>query len=63
MHMYSGRTMQSLLKAMMPIGGGLFVGLFKDGRDYKKECKEARIDIDRRVRKAVNTWKIEVWKL
>ena len=50
---------ESLLKAMMPVGGSLFVGLFKAGRDYKKECKEARIDIDRRVRKAVNTWKNE----
>ncbi len=47
---------ESLLKAMMPIGSGLFVSLFKDGRNYKKECKEARIDIDRRVRNAINSW-------
>lgn len=47
---------ESLLKQMMPIGGAFFVRLFKAGRDYKKECKEARIDIDRRVNAAVNGW-------
>ena len=47
---------ESLLKEMMPVGGSLFVGLFKAGRDYKKECKEARIDIDNRMSKAINDW-------
>jgi hypothetical protein len=50
---------ESLLKQMMPIGGSLFVGLFKAGRDYKKECKEARIDIDKRMSKAIENWKNE----
>ncbi|MCR4695927.1 MAG: acyl-CoA thioester hydrolase, partial [Lachnospiraceae bacterium] len=47
---------EGLLKQMMPIGGSLFVGLFKAGRDFKKECKEARIDIDKRMSKAINDW-------
>lgn len=40
----------------MPIAGSLFVGLFKAGRDYKKECKEARVDIDRRTTLAIENW-------
>ena len=47
---------ESLLKQMMPVGGSLFVGLFKAGRDYKKECKEARIDIDLRTTRAIQNW-------
>ena len=47
---------EGLLKQMLPIGGSLFIGLFKAGRDYKKECKEARIDIDKRMSKAIEDW-------
>ncbi len=47
---------ESLLKTMLPVGGSLFVGVFKAGRDYKKECREARIDIDRRVSAAIKNW-------
>ena len=47
---------ESLLKQMMPVGGSLFVGVFKAGREYKKECKEARIDIDRRVNSNIVSW-------
>ena len=47
---------ESLLKTMLPVGGSLFVGVFKAGRDYKKECREARIDIDRRVSAAIKDW-------
>ena len=47
---------ESLLKQMTPIGGSLFVGLFKAGRDYKKECKEARVDIDLRTTRAIQNW-------
>ena len=47
---------ESLLKQMLPIGGSLFVGLFKAGRDYKKECKAARIDIDKRMSDAIFHW-------
>ena len=47
---------ESLLKEMLPVGGSLFVGLFKAGRDYKKECKEARIDIDKKICMAIEKW-------
>ena len=47
---------ESLLKQMLPVGGSLFVGLFKAGRDYKKECRESRVDIDRRVTAAIKKW-------
>lgn len=50
---------ESLLKTMLPVGGSLFVGVFKAGRDYKKECREARIDIDRRVSAAIKNWTAE----
>ena len=47
---------EGLLKQMIPVGGSLFVGLFKAGRDYKLECKKARIDIDRRISRAIVSW-------
>jgi hypothetical protein len=47
---------ESMIKQMLPVGGSLFVGLFKAGRDYKKECRAARIDIDKRVSAAVVSW-------
>ena len=45
---------QSMLKRMLPVGSSLLVGMmFKDGRKYAKECKETRINIDRRLRKVL----------
>lgn len=49
---------ESLMKAMLPIGSGLFVKLaFSAAKKYPKECKEARMDIDRRVTKAITEWR------
>lgn len=51
---------ESLMKAMLPIGSGLFVKLaFSAAKKYPKECKEARMDIDRRVTKAITEWRKE----
>lgn len=48
---------QSMLDIMMPVIGNLFVGLaFKAGRKYPKECKQARLDIDRRLSDAITQW-------
>lgn len=48
---------QSVLERMMPVIGNLFVGMaFKAGRQYPKECKQTRIDIDRRVAAAIRAW-------
>jgi len=42
---------------MFPVGSALFMKLcFKAARDYPKECKETRVDIDRRLTKAILEW-------
>ena len=30
---------------------------FKDGKTYKKECKESRIDVDKNIKDAIKVWK------
>ncbi len=48
---------ESMLKMMLPVGSALLVSLmFKAGKEFKKECKETRIDIDRRLKKALAAW-------
>ena len=54
---------ESMLKTMLPVGSGLFVKLaFQTARKHPKECRRARLDIDRRVRNAVAEWMEEVKK-
>lgn len=49
---------QSMLTAMLPIGSGLLIKLaFAAGKKYPEECKQTRIDIDRRVSEAIALWK------
>ena len=49
---------ESMIKTMLPIGSGLFVKLaFHAAREYPKECKATREDIDRRVSKALQDWR------
>ena len=46
-----------MLKMMLPVGAGLLVSsMFKAGKEHKRECRETRIDIDRRLRKALAEW-------
>ena len=48
---------ESMLKMMLPVGSALLVSfMFKAGREYKKECRETRMDIDRRLRDALGKW-------
>ena len=48
---------ESMLKIMLPVGSGLLIRLaFQAGRKYPKECKAARMDIDRRLSKIIRTW-------
>lgn len=48
---------QSMLDIMMPVIGGLLVGLaFKAGRKHSKECKQTRLDIDRKLTAAITKW-------
>ena len=49
---------ESLLKKMFPIGSGLFLKTaFKAAKEYPEECKQARIDIERRVVSSIKEWK------
>ena len=49
---------QSMLKKILPIASGLFVGLFfKAGRDYPKECLQTRKDIDEKLSTAIARWR------
>lgn len=49
---------ESMIKTMLPIGSGLFVKLaFHAAREYPKECKATREDIDRRISKALEEWR------
>ena len=48
---------ESLLKTILPVGSSLLVSfMFKAGREYPKECRQTRIDIDRRLQKALAEW-------
>ncbi|MBQ9047090.1 MAG: acyl-CoA thioester hydrolase [Solobacterium sp.] len=48
---------ESMLKMVLPFGINLIVGLmFKAGKQYPSECRETRIDIDRRLQKAIREW-------
>ncbi len=49
---------ESLLKAIFPVGAGLLLKLmFKAAKEYPAECKQTRMDINRRVVKAIEEWK------
>lgn len=48
---------ESLLKMMLPVGSSLLVSLmFKAGRTHRRECRDTRIDIDRRLKAALKAW-------
>ncbi len=48
---------ESMLKRIFPIGSGLLMGfIFKAAREYPKECKETRLDIDRRLVRIISEW-------
>ena len=49
-----------MLKTYLPIGSDLFVRLaFSDAGKYPRECKAARVDIDRRVTETLAEWTAE----
>ena len=48
---------ESMLRIMLPVGGSLLVGAaFRAGREYPKECRETRRDIDRKLRMVIRKW-------
>ncbi len=50
---------ESLLKKIFPIGSKLVIKLvFSAAKKYSKECKKSRIDIDQRITKTIENWKV-----
>ena len=48
---------ESMLKMMIPVGSARLVRfMFRAGKEYPKECRETRIDIDRRLQRALQEW-------
>ncbi len=47
---------EGMVKAMLPLGGDLITRVFAAGRQYPKECRQTRIDIDRQISRAVRAW-------
>ena len=48
---------ESMLKMMLPVASKLILGLmFASAKKHSKECKETRIDIDRRLREILSKW-------
>ena len=48
---------ESMLKMMIPVGGSILVGAaFQAGRKYPNECRETRLDIDRKLRYVLRRW-------
>ena len=48
---------ESLLKKIFPIGAGtLLKMMFKAAKEFPKECKGTRIDIDKRASEAIKGW-------
>lgn len=48
---------ESLFKTIFPIGANILLKvMFKAAKEFPKECKETRIDIDKRLSKAIKEW-------
>lgn len=48
---------EGMVSCILPVGTDLISAVFRAGRDYPKECRRARIDIDRRITAAIKAWK------
>ncbi|MCR4792975.1 MAG: acyl-CoA thioester hydrolase [Lachnospiraceae bacterium] len=48
---------ESMIKMVLPFGSEFILGkLFKSAKEHPKECRETRIDIDRKVQRALKNW-------
>ena len=48
---------ESMFRMMLPVGSGLLVSfMFRAGKEHKEECRQTRIDIDRRLKKVLTEW-------
>lgn len=49
---------EGMIKIMLPVGSGLFVKMaFQAAKKYPEECRQTRVDIDRRMTSAIGVWK------
>ena len=49
---------EGMLKTMLPVGSGLFVKLaFQAAKKYSQECRQTRIDIEKRMCRVLAEWK------
>ena len=52
---------ETMLRTMLPVGSGLFVKMaFGNVKGHEKECRATRIDIDRCMRAAIETWRTRI---
>ena len=50
----------SLLKTIFPVGAGFLLKLmFKSAKEHPTECKETRMDIEKRMLKTIEEWKVK----
>lgn len=48
---------QSMLRIMLPVGSGLLIRLmFRAGRQYPRECRETRMDIEEKLSEIIQAW-------
>ncbi len=48
---------ESVLKKIFPVGSGLILKImFKAAREYPKECKQMRLDLDVKIDRAIEEW-------
>lgn len=48
---------ESMLKTMLPVGSNLLIRfMFKAGREYPKECRQTRVDIDEKLSRSILDW-------
>ena len=54
---------ESMMKKIIPFSTSLLPRIaFKAGRDYSKQCKQARLDVDKNIRKFISDWIRELKK-
>lgn len=47
---------EGMMKTFLPVGSSLMAMVFAAGRKYPRECKAARIDIDKHITANINEW-------
>lgn len=48
---------QSMLTGILPVGSGLFISMaFKEAKQYPKECRQARIDVEQHISEELDGW-------